>query len=372
MLTIVGMIVVIGAVIGGFLMEKGKMGVLMQPAEIVIIGGAAIGTLLIANPLPVVLKIVKSLLGILKSNPYSNSYYLETLKMLNELFSYARKSGMSQLESDVEEPEKSKIFSKYSAFVKNHHAVNFVCDTLRMSLTGGVGHFELDQMMELDMEVHHREVNTPVHALNTMAESLPGLGIVAAVLGVVITMGALGGPPEEIGHKVAAALVGTFLGILLCYGFVGPLAASMTKANEAEAEYYHPRPCAGIGTNPGRMRGSAPVSPRGHRTGVKQVRHVDAIGAPLDGGRDGSPRGSKGNAVRGSPRSRGCPRNCKRRALHHHVTGSASREDGERAATREPGDLPSAVVTRETRRAGCPGGCRGARARARPPRPRSR
>ncbi len=120
---------------------------------------------------------------------------------------------MAKLETDVEEPSKSQLFSKYKNFLKDHHAVHFVCDTLRMSISGGVTHFDLDQMMELDMEVHHREAQAPVAALSTMADSLPGLGIVAAVLGVVITMGALGGPPEAIGHKVAAALVGTFLGI---------------------------------------------------------------------------------------------------------------------------------------------------------------
>ncbi|MGI8742885.1 MAG: flagellar motor stator protein MotA [Bryobacteraceae bacterium] len=255
MFALIGMAVVIGAVLAGFLMEKGQLGVLIQPAELVIIGGAAIGTLLIANPLPVVIKIIKGTLGILKASPYGKPFYLETLKMLNELFNYARKNGLVKLESDVEEPEKSPVFSKYPNFLKNHHAVAFVCDTLRMSISGGIGHFELDQMMELDMEVHHQEVSTPVQALNTMADSLPGLGIVAAVLGVVITMGALGGPPEEIGHKVAAALVGTFLGILLCYGFFGPLAASMTKSNDAEACYYHCLRVALISF----VRGAAPI-----------------------------------------------------------------------------------------------------------------
>ena len=159
--------------------------------------------------------------------------------MLNEAFNHARKSGMAKLEEDIEQPTKSAVFTKYKNFIKNHHALYFVCDTLRMAVTGGVGFFEIDQMMEQDIEVHHREVSAPVSALSTMADSLPGLGIVAAVLGVVITMGALGGPPEEIGHKVAAALVGTFLGILLCYGLFGPLAAAMTKINDAESEYYN-------------------------------------------------------------------------------------------------------------------------------------
>ncbi len=239
MFAIIGILVVIGAVVGGYLMEKGNLMVLVQPAELVTIGGAALGTLLIANPLPVVIKVFKGALGIFGSSPYNKATYLENIKMLSDLFQGARKGGMQKLESDVEEPEKSPIFSKYPKFLKNHHAVHFVCDTLRMAITGGVSHFEMDQMMELDLEVHHHEVSVPVGALSTIADSLPGLGIVAAVLGVVITMGSLGGPPEEIGHKVAAALVGTFLGILLCYGFFGPIAASMTKANDAEAQYYH-------------------------------------------------------------------------------------------------------------------------------------
>ena len=142
--------------------------------------------------------------------------------MLNDIFQYARKQGMAKLEEDVEKPDASQLFGKYPKFLKDHHALAFVCDTLRTSLSGVVPPFELDQLMETEMDVHHHESNVPVAALATVADALPGLGIVAAVLGVVITMGAIGGPPEEIGHKVAAALVGTFLGILLCYGFLGP------------------------------------------------------------------------------------------------------------------------------------------------------
>src|SRR5712691_10642363 len=239
MISIIGILIVFGAIVAGYLMEHGKLLVLMQPAELVIIFGAAVGTVLIANPVPVVIKMVKMIGAVFGANRFSKSFYLENLKMLNEIFSYARKSGMAKLEGDVEDPAKSALFSKYKAFMKDHHAVFFVCDTLRMSIRGGVGNFELHQMMELDIEVHHHEVTAPVAALNTMADSLPGLGIVAAVLGVVITMGSLGGPPEEIGHKVAAALVGTFLGILLCYGLFGPLAAAMTKAADEERAYLN-------------------------------------------------------------------------------------------------------------------------------------
>src|SRR5258707_12054239 len=159
--------------------------------------------------------------------------------MVFELLNKARREGLVALEVDVEEPDKSPVLSKYAAFLKDHHAVNFLCDTMRMAISGGIEAFDLDQMLESDLDVHHHEAGQPAAALNTMADSLPGLGIVAAVLGVVITMGALGGPPEEIGHKVAAALVGTFLGILLCYGFLGPLAANMAKAVDDEHSYYH-------------------------------------------------------------------------------------------------------------------------------------
>ncbi len=158
--------------------------------------------------------------------------------MLFELYNHARKAGTAKIEEEVDNPEKSPIFSKYPDFMKSHHAVAFLCDTLRMACSGGVDPMDIDSMMEADLEVHHREAAEPVSALSTMADALPGLGIVAAVLGVVITMGSLGGPKEEIGHKVASALVGTFLGILLCYGVFGPLASAMGKQTLEEANYY--------------------------------------------------------------------------------------------------------------------------------------
>lgn len=239
MFVIIGILVVFGAVIAGYLMEHGNLKVLIQPAELVIIGGAAIGTLLIANPLYILKAIGGGIGGVFGGSKYSKDKYLETLKMLFELFSRARKEGLMALETDSDAPDKSPVFSKYAKFLKDHHALDFVCDTIRMAASGGVEPFDVDQMMELDMEVHHHGALLPTAALSTMADSLPGLGIVAAVLGVVITMGALGGPPEEIGHKVAAALVGTFLGILLCYGLIGPIASSMTKAVDDENAYYH-------------------------------------------------------------------------------------------------------------------------------------
>jgi chemotaxis protein MotA len=165
--------------------------------------------------------------------------YLDTLKMMYQFLNKVRKEGLLSVEMDVEKPAESSIFKNYPDFLADHHARDFVCDTLRMAITGGVEPFDMDQMMELDMEVHHHGATLPVSSLTTVADSLPGLGIVAAVLGVVITMGSLGGPPEEIGEKVAAALVGTFLGILLCYGAVGPLASNMSKTADAQNEYLH-------------------------------------------------------------------------------------------------------------------------------------
>jgi chemotaxis protein MotA len=220
-------------------MEKGNLLVLMQPAELVIIGGAAAGTILVANPLPVLKKIAAGIGGVFGNSKYNRKHYLDSLKMLYDLFSRARKEGLTAIEADIEEPDKSKTFAAYSGIMKDHHVRDFICDTLRTATTGAVDPFDVDQIMELDMEVHHHEATMPVAALTTVADSLPGLGIVAAVLGVVITMGALGGPPEEIGHKVAAALVGTFLGILLCYGLFGPIASKMGKAVEEEQAYFH-------------------------------------------------------------------------------------------------------------------------------------
>lgn len=238
MFVIIGIVVVFGSIIGGYLLEHGKLLVLFQPAELVIIGGAALGTVFIANPIHTVIKLIKGLLGTLKGSHFNKAVYLENLKMLNEIFLYARKNGMAKLEADLDEPDKSQLFSKYPKFLGDKPVLSFFCDTVRMAISGGVSPIEIDQLMELDLEVQHHEHTEPVSALTTVADALPGLGIVAAVLGVVITMGALGGPPEEIGHKVAAALVGTFLGILLCYGLFSPLAMAMNKQIQAESEFF--------------------------------------------------------------------------------------------------------------------------------------
>src|SRR6266849_724588 len=236
MFAIIGIVVVFGSIVGGYLMEHGNLMVLIQPAELLIIGGAAAGTVLIANPLHILKQIAGGVAGVFGSSTFPKQVYLDSLKTIYDLFNKARREGLVSLESDIEEPEKSPILSKNSAFIKNHLVMQFFCDTMRMAVSG-MEPFDLDQVLDLDLEVHHQQVAIPISALSTTADSLPGLGIVAAVLGVVITMGALGGPPEEIGHKVAAAL--TFLGILLCYGLVGPLASNMAKAADEEHAFLH-------------------------------------------------------------------------------------------------------------------------------------
>jgi chemotaxis protein MotA len=193
MFAIIGIVVVFGAVVAGYLMEHGHLGVLVQPAELLIIGGAGGGTLLIANPVRTLKKILGGAAGVFGSSKFGKARYLTTLKMMYDLLQKARRGGMLTIEGDVEKPEESPVFQPYPEFIKNHHLKDFVCDTMRMVITGGVDAFDMDQMMDLDMEVQHHGEEEPVTALATMADSLPGLGIVAAVLGVVITMGALGG-----------------------------------------------------------------------------------------------------------------------------------------------------------------------------------
>jgi|SRR6185312_4449024 len=238
MFAIIGIVLVFGSVIGGFLMEHGKLPVLTQPAELVIIGGAAIGTLIAANPLALIIKIFKSLISILGGSKITKASYLDSLKLLSDIFTFARKSGMAKLEEDLENPSKSAVFSKYPKIAKDHHVMNFVCDTLRTAVAGVVAPHDLDALVEGDIEIHHHAASAPVRALQTVSDAMPGLGIVAAVLGIVITMGALGGPPEQIGEKVAAALVGTFLGILLSYGVISPLGANLQHMVDAEGQYY--------------------------------------------------------------------------------------------------------------------------------------
>lgn len=226
MFIFIGAAVVLGSIITGFTLEGGHILALNQPLELLIIGGAALGALLISTPLPVIKGIISQIKGVMGSG-FTKKDYLELLVMMFEIFNVARKDGLIGLENHIEHPEDSEILKRYPKFLKNHHAVAFFADTMRVIISGAVQPYDLEDLMDNDIEAMHEEEMHPSHSLNSVADSLPGLGIVAAVLGVVITMASIDGPPEEIGHKIGAALVGTFLGILGCYGFVGPLAGSM-------------------------------------------------------------------------------------------------------------------------------------------------
>ncbi|MGE3276423.1 MAG: flagellar motor stator protein MotA [Vicinamibacterales bacterium] len=236
MFLIIGAIVVLGSVIGGFLMHHGELAVLIQPNELLIIGGAALGSLVIATP-PVVLKHMGAQVGGLFGSGIGKGDYLELLGMLYQLFKTVQQAGVMALESHFEEPEKSAILQKYPKFLKRHHALEFLADSVKVIIIGGISAHDLESLMDEDIEIHHHEELKPSGALRTMGDAFPGLGIVAAVLGIIITMGAIDGPPAEIGEKVAAALVGTFLGILLCYGFVGPAAAAMEARVNDDGRY---------------------------------------------------------------------------------------------------------------------------------------
>ncbi len=240
MLALIGILLVFAAVIGGFLVERGNPYVLMQPAEVLIIGGSALGIVLVSNPPSVIRRMALGVVRAFRPPPCNTQSFVRHLRMLYELFVYSQRAGgVMQLENDIEDPERSRIFSNYPEFLRDRVTRDLVCDSLRMLVIGVTTPQELDRLMDIDIEVQRRCGHEPVNALSSVAEALPGLGIVAAVLGVVITMGALGSAPATIGEKVAAALVGTFLGIVLCYGVVGPLAARLEGVGEMQALFQH-------------------------------------------------------------------------------------------------------------------------------------
>ncbi len=227
MFVIIGFVVVLVSVLGGFLLEGGNFLVLMQWAEFVIIGGAAAGALIVATPKTTLVKMVGFILGSFKAPSVSKESFLELLQLLYEIFQTARVKGLLTLEGHVEKPEDSDLFAKYPVIMNNHHNLEYLVDSLKLLVIGGVPPLELETLLEADLETQEEENKKPAHALARTADALPGLGIVAAVLGIVLTMQAIGGPASEVGHKVGAALVGTFLGVLLCYGFLQPLSAQI-------------------------------------------------------------------------------------------------------------------------------------------------
>lgn len=235
---LIGVLVVIGSIVVGYVWHGGHLMALYQPAEVVIICGAAFGAMVVANPLSVTLGVLKSAGSLLTGSRYDKGYYLELLSMIYDIFNKARREGMMAIESDVEEPETSPIFSNYPEMIKDHQLMDFLCDYLRMMIMGSMAPHELDALIDQELDAHHEESYLVPVAIGKVADALPGFGIVAAVLGIVITMGKLGGPADELGVSVAAALVGTLLGILLAYGFVGPFSAYLEHKSRAEAHCY--------------------------------------------------------------------------------------------------------------------------------------
>ncbi len=237
MFVIIGTLVVIGSIIGGYLMVGGHLAVLFQPAEIVIIGGSGIGAFITANKKETIAGAISGLIGLLKGPKYGSDDYLELLTLQYQVFRMAKSKGMLALESHIENPEASALFGQFPNFASDHHAVEFFCDYLRLMTLGTDNPLEVETLIDQELDVHHEHKHEIAHAITTLAESFPGLGIVAAVLGVIHTMGSITEPPEVLGHLIGAALVGTFLGILLCYGFVGPLAVAVKGMYDADHNY---------------------------------------------------------------------------------------------------------------------------------------
>jgi chemotaxis protein MotA len=238
MIVLVGLIVVIGAVLAGFTMAGGSIGSLIHPSEFVTIGGASMGALIVMSPKKVLVDVIKGVLQSFKGTPYNKALYVDLFKLIYSLARLARRDGPIALDSHVSAPAESPIFQQYPKILANHHVRDFLCNSLATVMDGKSDPAQLTAALEEEIKVIEREHHAAVGALSKTADGLPGFGIVAAVLGIVVTMQAIGGPAEEIGHKVGAALVGTFLGILLSYGFFAPLASRMELMGESESIFF--------------------------------------------------------------------------------------------------------------------------------------
>jgi chemotaxis protein MotA len=238
MIVIIGCVIVLGAIIGGFTMAGGHLGSLVVVSEYIVISGCGIGAMVIMAPKSVLVGMVKQMVGTLKGAPYGKKSYEDLFKALYELFMLGRRNGMIALEEHVLTPETSSIFSKYPSLVKDHHAMAILCGGLKPIIDGKVKPDQLKLLLETELDTMESEHHSPIDVLTKVADAMPGFGIVAAVLGIVITMGSIAGPVEEIGHHVAAALVGTFLGILISYGFLNPLAVNMTFMGSSESAFF--------------------------------------------------------------------------------------------------------------------------------------
>jgi chemotaxis protein MotA len=239
MIAIIGIVIVTACVIGGYLLEHGNLSVIFQPVELLIIGGAAMGAFVIASPMKVIKAVGGSVARIFSYKPNSKQDYIDVLTMMNGIFYKIRQQGLVSIESDVDEPAQSPLFSAYPQIMKNHAAINLIADTLRTVMTTTIAPHELESLIDQELESHHEESMAPAHSIATMADGLPGLGIVAAVLGVILTMAKIKEPPEVLGASIGAALAGTFLGVLLCYGYVGPLSKNMEFVANEDMQYLN-------------------------------------------------------------------------------------------------------------------------------------
>ena len=239
MLVIVGMIIVFSAVFGGFALEHGNFSVLFQPVELLIIGGAAIGAFMVSNPPKIIKATLGAVRGMFSGEFYSKQDYVDALMLLNGVFYKIRQQGLVSIESDVDAPGESVLFNKYPKILKNHRAVLLIADTLRIVMTTTIATYELEALIDTELEAYQEEILSPSKAINFVADSLPGLGIVAAVLGIVITMGKMKESPDVLGKSVGAAMVGTFLGVLLCYGFVGPIGKNLEHSAGERVQYLN-------------------------------------------------------------------------------------------------------------------------------------
>jgi chemotaxis protein MotA len=234
---IIGFIVVIGCVLGGYVLHHGNLAVLWQPTEVLIIFGAAVGSFIIGTPGPLIKMVLKSMKLLFKGMPFKKADYIEVLTMQYAVYKTMRSKGMLEMEQHIENAHNSSLFGSYKTFSHNHHALDFFADYLRLMTMGVDNHYELEDLMEKEIAAHRTEAQHISHAVNTMADGMPALGIVAAVLGVIITMGSISEPPEILGKLIGAALVGTFLGVLLAYGLVGPMGRYMGDVLEAQVRY---------------------------------------------------------------------------------------------------------------------------------------
>lgn len=233
MFVIIGYVLVSLSVFGGFAIAGGHMGALFQPVELLMIGGAAVGAFLVGNTAKVVKATLKALPTVLKGAKYNKDTYMELMALLYELLGKVRKEGLMSIEGEVENPHESQIFAKYPKVLADHHVIEFMTDYLRIMVSGNLNAMEIENLMDVEIETHHHEALVPAHVVAKLGDAMPAFGIVAAVMGVVHTMESVGIPPAELGILIAHALVGTFLGILLAYGFVGPLGTLLEqKADE--------------------------------------------------------------------------------------------------------------------------------------------